>query len=425
MKSTKIAFQNERGMDLAGRVEVPDTGEPRGWVLFAHCFTCTKNLSAVRRIARELVDEGLGVLSFDFTGLGDSDGEFSESSFATQTADLLSAVEYLKTTCGTGPAIMVGHSLGGTATLYAARQVEGLAGVATIGSPSNPAHVTRLFDCDLEEIEKTGEARVSIGGRPFSIRKEFVDDLKAYPPTQWLGELHTRLLIFHSPVDQVVDISNAREIYGAVRHPKSFVSLDQADHLLSRPADARHVARVLSAWADSFLLQADTTPDDGSAPLQPSPGYQVAARMGTTPYKVEMSNGRHGVLADEPKDVHGGDLGGNPFDYLLWSLAACTVMTVRMYADRKQWPLAEISAQLSYRKVKAEELGFDAEQAKDSRGQGTEIKIELTFTGELDADQTARLVEMAHRCPVHRTLIGPIRIRINQDGAAEEHSGTG
>ncbi len=402
MNSTKIQFTNERGMDLAGRIELPETGSPRAWVIFAHCFTCTKNLSAVRRISRGLTEEGLGVLSFDFTGLGDSEGEFAESSFATQAADLLSAVEYLKDTYGTGPAIMVGHSLGGTATLYAAREVDGLAGVATIGAPSDPAHVTNLFDCELEEIEQTGEARVSIGGRPFSIRKEFVDDLKAHPPSQWLGSLRTRLLIFHSPVDQVVDISSARDIYTAVKHPKSFVSLDQADHLLSRPADARHVARVLAAWADSFLPEAAAPTDTADSPLQPADGYQIAARMGKTKYKVEMTNGRHHVLADEPADVHGGDLGGNPFDYLLWSLAACTVMTVRMYADRKEWPLDAVFAQLSYQKVKMEELG-----------QGTDIEIELTFTGDLDSEQEARLVEMAHRCPVHRTLIGPIRVRIN------------
>ncbi|HKK48217.1 MAG TPA: alpha/beta fold hydrolase [Alkalispirochaeta sp.] len=402
MNSTKIQFTNERGMELAGRIELPDTGSPRAWVIFAHCFTCTKNLSAVRRISRELTDEGLGVLSFDFTGLGDSEGEFAESTFATQAADLLSAVEYLKDTYGTGPAIMVGHSLGGTATLYAAREVPGLEGVATIGAPSDPAHVTNLFDCELEEIEQTGQARVSIGGRPFSIRKEFVDDLKAHPPSQWLGTLRSRVLIFHSPVDQVVDISNARDIYTAVKHPKSFVSLDRADHLLSRPADARHVARVLAAWADSFLPEAAAPTDIAHSPLQPADGYQIAARMGKTKYKVEMTNGRHHVLADEPPDVNGGDLGGNPFDYLLWSLAACTVMTVRMYADRKEWPLEAVFAQLSYQKVKMEELG-----------QGTDIQIELTFTGDLDSEQEARLVEMAHRCPVHRTLIGPIRVRIN------------
>ncbi|MEX2445085.1 MAG: alpha/beta fold hydrolase [Alkalispirochaeta sp.] len=425
MNSTKIQFTNERGMDLAGRIELPETGSPRAWVIFAHCFTCTKNLSAVRRISRGLTEEGLGVLSFDFTGLGDSGGEFAESSFATQAADLLSAVEYLKATYGNGPSIMVGHSLGGTATLYAARQVPGLEGVATIGAPSDPAHVTNLFDCELEEIEQTGEARVSIGGRPFSIRKEFVDDLKAHPPTEWLGKLRTRLLVFHSPVDQVVDISNARDIYTAVRHPKSFISLDQADHLLSRPADARHVARVLAAWADSFLPEAggsqggagngaaDAPTDTADSALQPADGYQIAARIGRTKYKVEMTNGRHQMLADEPADVNGGDLGGNPFDYLLWSLAACTVITVRMYADRKEWPLEEVSAQLSLRKAKAEELGFDPELAKDSRGQGTDIQIELTFTGDLDSEQEARLVEMAHRCPVHRTLIGPIRVRIN------------
>ena len=263
MKSTKIQFTNHSGVALSGRVEVPDEAAPRVWVLFAHCFTCTKNISAVRRISRGLVDEGLGVLSFDFTGLGESEGEFAKSSFAGQATDLLAAVEYLKESYGSGPQIMVGHSLGGTAVLYAAREVQGLEGVATIGSPADPAHVTGLFTRGMDEIEQRGEAEVSIGGRPFLINKEFVDDLKAHPPTEWMGKLDTRLIIFHSPVDTVVDISNARKIFEAADHPKSFISLDQADHLLSNAADARHVARVLAAWADSFLPES-TEPDTGS-----------------------------------------------------------------------------------------------------------------------------------------------------------------
>lgn len=252
MAREKVEFRNKDGNTLSAVIEQPQ-GDPKGFALFAHCFTCTKNLSAVRRLSQGLTDQGIGVLSFDFTGLGESEGEFATSGFAHQTDDLVSAAGFLKKHIGKGPELLIGHSLGGTATLYAARRIPSVLGVSTIGSPADPAHVTKLFECDVEEIEQRGEADVSIGGRPFTISKSFVDDLKAHPPEEWLPELRTQLLLFHSPVDKVVDISNAQRIFMAVKHPKSFLSLDQADHLLSRAKDARFVSGVLAAWADSFL----------------------------------------------------------------------------------------------------------------------------------------------------------------------------
>jgi len=228
-------------------------GDPRAYALFAHCFTCTKNIPAVRSITRGLIEENIAVFSFDFTGLGDSEGEFSDSSFATQSDDLVAAAEFLEKEYGVGPALMVGHSLGGTASLFAARKLASVEGIATIGSPADPAHVIDLFDHGLDEVEQRGEARVSIGGRPFAVKKKFIDDLRSHPPEQWLPELRKRLLIFHSPVDKIVNIYNAQRIFMALKHPKSFMSLEQADHLLTKTKDARHVARVLSAWADYFL----------------------------------------------------------------------------------------------------------------------------------------------------------------------------
>lgn len=252
MAREKIQFFNAEGSTLSAVLEHPERAA-RGYGVFAHCFTCTKNLSAVRRISRGLVDQGIGVLSFDFTGLGDSEGEFSTSGFAHQTGDLVAAAEFLAGHIGNGPELLVGHSLGGTATLYAAQMIPTVKGVATIGSPADPAHVTRLFECEMDEIERTGAAPVNIGGRSFTIRKEFLDDLRSHPPEEWLPQLKARLLLFHSPVDRIVDIGNAQRIFMAVKHPKSFVSLDRADHLLSESKDAQFVAAVLAAWASSFL----------------------------------------------------------------------------------------------------------------------------------------------------------------------------
>ena len=418
MRREKIRFENQSGIGLSAIIDLPDA-RARAYVLFAHCFTCTKNLTVVRRISKELTDAGFGVMSFDFTGLGESDGEFSESTFTSQSDDLVAAAEHIEKTYGQGPRILVGHSLGGTAALYAAREIESIEGVVTIGSPVDPAHVTRLFEHDIKEIDRTGVAQVSIGGRPFAIKKKFVDDLRDNPPKSWLHEMKKQILIFHSPADMVVDIQNAQSIYQSVPHPKSFFSLNRADHLVSKPRDARNIARVLAAWAESFIEPEESIDErfgdeSGSIPpfADPIPGYTVSASIGSTPYATALSNGRHTQLADEPQRVGGEDVGGNPYDYLLWSLAACTVMTVKMYADRKKWPVESIRANLTYEQLPAAALGFSDEESAVSKGRGSLISVVLEVQGDLDADQRTRLLEIAHRCPVHRTLVGPKKIEV-------------
>jgi len=395
-----ITFTNRSGVELASRIDMPPDGRARAFVLLAHCFTCSKDLTAHRRIARALTSAGLGVMSFDFTGLGASGGDFAETSFSSQASDLIDAAGYLEREWQV-PSFLVGHSLGGTACLYAARELPSVRGVATIGSPAAPAHVEKLFTGKAEEIESAGEASVSIGGRPFTIRKQFVDDLRNHPPEEWIGDLRVDLLVLHSPVDTVVGIENAERIFTSTRHPKSFVSLRHADHLLSKAEDAEYAGSMISAWVRA-LRPAPEEPDLRT-------NRQVAARIGRDHYTVQMRAGRHTMVADEPARVGGKDLGGSPYDYLLAALGACTVMTLRMYADRKEIPLESVTAHLSHEKVHATDGKACAENGADdgtaSHGANMDrIERVLVLKGDLTAEQRERLVEIADKCPIHRTL---------------------
>lgn len=392
-----ITFTNRSGVDLASRIELPSDGVPRAFVLLAHCFTCSKDLTAHRRIARTLTSAGLGVMSFDFTGLGASGGDFAETSFSSQASDLIDAAEYLEREWE-APSFLVGHSLGGTASLYAARELPTVRGVATIGSPAAPAHVEKLFTGQVREIDGTGEARVSIGGRPFTIRKQFVEDLRSHPPEQWIGDLTVDLLVLHSPVDTVVGIENAERIFTSTRHPKSFVSLRQADHLLTRAEDAEYAGTMIGAWVRALM------PPPGEADVRTS--RQVAARIGRDHYTVQMRAGRHTMIADEPASVGGKDLGGSPYDYLLAALGACTVMTLRMYADRKELPLESVTVHLSHEKVHATDGEACGEESGSSSARTKIDRIErvLEMDGDLSAEQRERLAEIADKCPVHKTL---------------------
>lgn len=391
MQTERIRFANSDRVPLAARLDLPESRDPVAYALVAHALLHTEDPSAVRGIARGLTDQGFGVLSLDNTGL-------AHPGFVGQASDLLHAAAYLRERRGSGPALMIGHSFGGTATLYAAREVPEVVAVATIGSPSH---------------RTVGAA--SSGAPHLRLTEPFLDDLRRYPPESWLPKLAKPIMILHSPADTTVAIENAERLYQAVKHPKSFVSLDRADHLLSNPRDADFVAQVVGAWSRSLLARDGDAPrseTEAEAWFEPGSPFQVAGRIGRRQYRTELSNSRHHLLADEPQSVGGGDLGGSPFDYLLWALAACKLMTVRMYADRKGWPLSELRARLRHKKVKAVDVGFDPESARESRGLADHIEVQLAATGDLTEEQRGRLVEISRRCPVSRTLKSPTKIDV-------------
>lgn len=397
-----VGFEGRSGQALAGKLHLP-AGRVRACALFAHCFTCSKDLNAVVRIGRALAQEGIATLRFDFTGLGRSGGDFADTSLSGNVEDVLSAADWLREHHG-APALLVGHSLGGAAVLLAAGQVPDAVAVATIGAPCDPAHVRHLLRDDEAALRAHGEAVVDIGGRPFRLRRELLDDLERHDPAAAIRAMGKALLILHSPQDTVVGVDNARRIYESARHPKSFVTLDGADHLLTRAADAEYVARVLAAWVTRYL----PAPAEGEAG-GPLPEGVVEVCGGASGLVTAIQAGHHRLGADEPERAPGGtDTAPNPYELLLSSLGACTVMTLRLYADRKGWPLEATRVRLSHRRVHA----ADCADCESATGRVDEIAVDLTLEGDLDAAQRARLVEIAHRCPVHRTLTTETRIRV-------------
>ena len=394
MQSRSISFQNDSGLTLSARLDLPAHGQPYIYALFAHCFTCTKNLSAVRHIAHELTQRNIGIFSFDFTGLGQSEGEFAKGGFSNQAGDLVSAAYYMEHTLDAAPTLMIGHSLGGTATLYAARTIDAVRGVVTIGSPMEPKHVIRLFEDDIKQVEEKGIGEVCIGGRPFTITRQFLNDLRTNPPETWLPTLGKDTLIFHAPGDTVVPIKNAERIFMAVRHPKSFVSLDKADHMLSRDEDAIFVAATIAGWASRHL------PDAGAFDTDLKTDRHVVVRIGTQNYTTDVVAGKHAMISDEPSSAGGSDLGAGPYDYLLGSLGACTAITLRMYAERKSLPVEEVRVHLSHTKIDDPDTGKKIDL----------IERDLEIDGDLTEKQRTRMTQIADLCPVHRTLENTIRI---------------
>lgn len=392
----EITFTNRYGQDLSARMDLPADAAPAGYILLAHCFTCSKDLSSLRRLSRSLTGFGFGVMSFDFTGLGHSKGDFSSTGFSSQVTDLIDAAAWLADKY-MAPIVLVGHSLGGTAALYAARELPSVLGVATIGSPSSPDHIENLFKSDIAVIQSSGEAVVSIGGRPFTIKKSFLEDIRRHPPEEWLNDLKKEIMILHSPTDIVVGIENAERIFKSVKHPKSFVSLKDSDHLFSRPEDALYAGRIIGGWAESFIPAAESE--------QLYTDRQVAARIGRDAYTVDIRAGRHFMTADEPENVGGKNFGPGPYEYLLAGLGACTVMTLRMYADRKNLPMDAVTVHLTHQKIHAEDCG-----ACESGPGGMLDRIEriLVIDGDLSKKQRQRLAEIADRCPVHRTLTSSV-----------------
>jgi putative redox protein len=399
--STRVDFPGSQGHALAGRLDTPD-GAPRAWALFAHCFTCSKDTKAAAYIARALADAGFGVLRFDFTGLGGSGGDFSNTHFSSNVDDLVAAADWLRAHHGQ-PALLVGHSLGGAAVLAAAHRIADARAVATVGAPCDPAHVTHQFGSDLPVIEREGQALVKLAGREFTIRRSFIDDVSGQPQAARIRALRRPLLVLHAPGDNVVPIDNARHLFEAALHPKSFVSLDGADHLLTRAADAQYAAGLIAAWAARYLPEAPEPPPS-QAVLEH--GTVRVSERGTGAFAVSIQAGRHTLVGDEPRSVGGDDAGPSPYELPLAALGECTVMTLRMYARQKQWPLENVHVTLTHDKIHAADCA-DCE-AKEGKVDRIERVIELI--GPLDAAQCARMMEIADRCPVHRTLHAKVTV---------------
>ena len=395
-----IHFPGAFGTALAARLDLPPTA-PIAYALFAHCFTCSKDSLAAARISAALVEHGFGVLRFDFTGLGGSAGDFANTNFSSNVADLVAAAAWLREH-HQAPRVLIGHSLGGAAVLAAAGQIAEAAAVATIGAPFDPGHVQHLLGSAAAEIAATGEAEVTLVGRKFRIRKQFLDDLAANGNGERIGHLRKALLVFHSPRDTTVDIENAARIYAAARHPKSFVSLDTADHLLTGKADAAYVAAVLAAWAGRYVNATAAAP----APT-PATGEVTVMETREGRFTQDITAGAYHLRADEPATAGGNDSGFTPYDLLLASLGACTSMTLRMYAEQKKWPLERVTVQLRHNKIHAK----DCAECETREGKIDRIEREIRLTGNLDAAQRARLMEIADKCPIHRTLHSEVLIK--------------
>ncbi len=395
-KSEKIIFTGSLGDDLAARLDLP-AGRPGAFALFAHCFTCSKDLFAAARIAGELTQHGFAVLRFDFTGLGASGGDFANTNFSSNVGDLLAAAAYLKDN-HEAPKLLIGHSLGGAAVLAAAGELPEVGAVATIGAPADAAHVIHNFGAKAEEIEARGVAEVRLAGRSFTIRKQFLDDLRQQSVIERIRAMKKALLIFHSPRDQIVGIDNAATLFQAAKHPKSFISLDDADHLLSRREDAAYVASSLAAWAERYI---DGRDQRFILPTPGPEGVAAVAETGAGKFQQEVVAGNHRLLADEPADFGGLDSGPSPYDFLNIALGACTSMTLRLYADHKKLPLEGVKVRVSHKKIHAEDC-VECSEGREGRIDVFEREIEIE--GPLDAATRARLIEIADRCPVHRTL---------------------
>ncbi|KHA51764.1 bifunctional alpha/beta hydrolase/OsmC family protein [Sulfitobacter geojensis] len=392
MAPQRITFPGHDGNMLAARLDLPD-GPHLATALFAHCFTCGKDIPAARRIAARLAGMGIAVLRFDFTGLGHSEGEFANTSFTSNVDDLIAGCSYLQSK-GMPPSLMIGHSLGGAAVLKAAAQLDQIKAVATLGAPFDPAHVTHNFAQALPEIAQKGSAEVSLGGRPFTIGKTFVDDVAQESLSPAIASLNAALLLLHAPRDAIVSIDNAGQIFTAAKHPKSFVTLDDADHLITRATDAEYAADVIATWATRYLTLAQPAPPPGAPE-----GIVRVSEADAEGFLQDVNAGpTHHVLADEPLAYGGTNRGMSPYGFLSAGLGACTSMTIRMYARRKGWPLEHVSVDVCHNKVHAQ----DAEPGSGDKIDTWRRRIKLT--GPLDADQRQRLLEIADKCPVHRTL---------------------
>lgn len=400
MKSKKVIFKNKNQEKLIGRLDLPVDKRTHSYCIFAHCFTCNKNLKAIKNISDGLTSSGFGVLRFDFTGLGQSDGTFEDTNFSHNVDDLISASNFLEDNYE-APILIIGHSLGGTASIFAAHQLDHIKAFVTIGSPFQPKHVSKLIESKMDEIQNQGKAKVNVGGRSFTIKKDFLEDLQNNNIDDFLGDLKKPYLIFHSPQDEIVDINNAEQLYKHSHHPKSFVSLDGADHLMSNPKDSLYVGQVISSWATRYL-------DVFEKEKEIKTKHQVVASLDKNDdFTTEMALGSHRLQADEPEDFGGNNLGPNPYELLSGSLAACTAMTVQMYAKRKKWIVENVEVHINYKKDHCD----DCEHVEDKNAKIDIFERDLIIKGNLDDKQRQRLLEIANKCPVHKTLHNEVKVR--------------
>ena len=394
-------FAGADGIELAGRLDRP-VGDPRGMVVFAHCFTCSKELVAVREISKALVELGFAVFSFDFTGLGSSDGDFANTNFSSNVEDLRAAIEFVESNYQPVD-LLIGHSLGGAAVLYAQDACTHVKGIVTIGAPAEASHVEHLFSESLEEIEQTGSAEVSIGGRPFKIKKQFIDDLARVTVADKLASLSAALLVMHSPVDQIVGVENAKDIFQRAKHPKSFVSLDDADHLLLNREHARYAAQVIGAWSGRYLSEPASTGDSF-----PANGVMVT-ETGQGKFQNRVQTVSNSFVMDEPVSVGGLDSGPTPYDLLGAALGGCTAMTLRLYSDHKGYDYGKISVAVTHDKVHAKDCADCSDETKEAGGSVEVFAREISIEG-LPADQVENVLRLADKCPVHKTLHSKVHI---------------
>jgi putative redox protein len=394
MKTQRLRFNNSRGIELGARLDRPDSGLPKAYAVFSHCFTCNKDYKFIRQVSRTLTEHGIAVLCLDFTGLGESGGRFEDSNFSTSVDDVMAAAQFLADSY-LPPALLLGHSLGGTVMLAAAPGLPHVRAVATLNAPFEPRHIFHHFSEIADQIEHLGEAETVIGGKAYRITRQLLDDLRDRRMAEAIRGLDAALLVLHATRDETVSLDNAGRIFDAARHPKSFIALDGADHLLSREADARYAGQLIAAWAARYIA-----PGAGQDTAPASEPGLVTAAIGRENYTTEIAIGAHRLVADEPESAGGGDRGPSPYELLGASLGACTCITLRLYAERKGWPLDAVTVRLRHEKMHAS----DCAECPDSPGRIDRIGREIELGGPLDAAQRRRLLEIADRCPVHRTL---------------------
>lgn len=398
MKSTKLNIENNKGYKLNAFLEIPANQKPNYYAIFAHCFTCSSSLGAVKHVSRALTNHGFGVVRFDFTGLGRSEGEFAESHFSANVDDLISVSNYMKANYEE-PSLLIGHSLGGAAVIVAASKLENVEAIATIGAPASVNHVKHLFSHSIDEVEEKGEAEINIGGRPFKINSQFLADFDKTDLPVVVKELRKPLLIMHAPFDKIVGINNAEKLYHNAHHPKSFITLDDADHLLSNPNDSIYVGNVIGTWVQRYFPQQENM-------MLETKGEQLVGHLNLIEdnFTTSIQTPNHSMIADEPVSVGGDDFGPSPYDYLNAGLVACTAMTLKLYAQRKNWDLREVFVYVSHSRKHSDDLNIEVEKPKYL----DYISKKLKFVGDLNEKQKQRLKEIASKCPVHKTIASEV-----------------